>query len=155
MFRFVLLISMFYLGLAAAQSQAPETPFDEPYQQDVGVEGVIELVGEAQTHVFMVSPKLSQNLGNALYQALRRGVEIYIISAADVPQLVEALRQEGAQVKTLENMNEGLVVTDYKTMAYGGAISGSDAPTTLLDLDLQGHDVMGQLRVLWQEAVPR
>lgn len=151
MFRYVLTS---LLGLTLWVSA--QTPFDAPYQQEnVGRSEVTTLIDEAQEHVFVVAPTLSRDLGNDLYRALKRGVAVYlVVNGQEVSQLVQALANEGAAVKTLAGMREGILVTDYKWLAYGGVISGADSPTNLFDLDLAGTPVMDQLRILWQEAEP-
>lgn len=142
------------LGLAFAQPQ--QTPFDEPVVQTVAdAAQIVQSVQDAQEAIFVVAPTLrSEALVRVLGEQAER-VPVYVVVQEPPGELAARLSQAGAQVRTLPNMVEGLILIDYAKLFAGGLVSGSGGDTQYIDLEPYGNQsIVQQLRGLWQAATP-
>ena len=152
MFRYVLSFTLVVCALALAQ-----TPFDRPLLRAIGKAEVVELIDQAEEHLFVVTPALDDDdLANAVYQAAQRGVTVYLVVSEEGAsgRYIRSLQGAGVEAKKLEGVAEGIVLRDYRMMAYGDLVSGSGTPTQLIDIEPFGEGPTQSLAVLWQEATP-
>lgn len=157
MSRFVLsLLLVFSLAIAQEAQDAP-TPYDQPLNQPITDPAtVLATIQQAQSHIFVIVPTFqSETLINALAQARARGVIIYAVTNKDaLNPLALALVNAGAELRTLNQLAEGIVLIDYKTLITGGLISGTDNDTMLVDTQPFGDTLQKQLGAMWQSAEP-
>jgi len=142
--------------LSFVQAQPQQTPFDEPVVQPVAdAARIVRAVQGARESIFVVAPTLrSEALVTVLGEQAQR-VPVYVVVQEPPGELAARLSQAGAQVRTLPNMVEGLILVDYAQLFAGGLVSGSGGETQYVDLEPYGNQsIVQQLRGLWQAATP-
>ena len=141
-------------GLVFAQPQ--QTPFDEPVVQNVAdAAKIVQSVRDAKETIFVVAPTLRSEALVAVLGEQAQRVPVYVVVQDPPGALATRLSQAGAQVRTLPNMVEGLILVDYASLFAGGLVSGSGGDTQYVDLEPYGNQtIVQQLRGLWQAAIP-
>lgn len=142
--------------LAFAYAQPQQTPFDEPVVQNVAdAAQIVQSVRDAKKTIFVVAPTLRSEALVAVLGEQAQRVPVYVVVQDPPGALVTRLSQAGAQVRTLPNMVEGLILVDYASLFAGGLVSGSGGDTQYVDLVPYGNqNIVQQLRGLWQAATP-
>jgi hypothetical protein len=146
----------FLILLSMAFAQPQQTPFDEPVVQTVAdAAQIVQSVQDAKEAIFVVAPTLrSEALVRVLGEQAER-VPVYVVVQEPPGELSARLSQAGAQVRTLPNMVEGLILIDYAKLFAGGLASGTGGDTQYIDLEPYGNQsIVQQLRGLWQAATP-
>ncbi len=139
-----------------AFAQPQQTPFDEPVVQNVAdAAQIVNSVRDAKETIFVVAPTLRSEALVAVLGEQAQRVPVYVVVQEPPGALATRLSQAGAQVRTLPNMVEGLILIDYASLFAGGLVSGSGGETQYVDLMPYGNQtIVQQLRGLWQAATP-
>ncbi len=139
-----------------AFAQPQQTPFDEPVVQKVAdAAQIVKSVRDAKETIFVVAPTLRSEALVAVLGEQAQRVPVYVVVQEPPGALATRLSQAGAQVRTLPNMVEGLILIDYASLFAGGLVSGSGGETQYVDLEPYGNQtIVQQLRGLWQAATP-